>query len=101
MLRQMVAAANLIAPDQIGVFRLQLCRGHDALAQNLGARAGCRALQKRQSALADRQSTPIHDELAAICELGLPVKLVGLGETIGDLVPFDPAEFVAALVSLD
>ena len=31
-------------------------------------------------------------------QLGLPVKLVGLGETIGDLVPFDPAEFVAALV---
>jgi fused signal recognition particle receptor len=34
-------------------------------------------------------------------ELGLPVKLVGLGESIGDLVPFDPAEFVEALVSLD
>ena len=34
-------------------------------------------------------------------ELGLPVKLVGLGETIGDLVPFDPREFVEALVSLD
>lgn len=30
-------------------------------------------------------------------ELGIPVKLVGLGETIGDLVPFDPAEFVNAL----
>ena len=30
-------------------------------------------------------------------ELGLPVKLVGLGETIGDLVPFDPAEFIGAL----
>ena len=30
-------------------------------------------------------------------ELGLPVKLVGLGETIGDLVPFDPAQFVEAL----
>ena len=30
-------------------------------------------------------------------ELGLPVKLVGLGETIGDLVPFDPDEFVDAL----
>ena len=27
-------------------------------------------------ALADRQSTPIHDELAAICELGLPVKVM-------------------------
>jgi fused signal recognition particle receptor len=34
-------------------------------------------------------------------ELGLPVKLVGLGETIGDLVPFEPNEFVEALVSLD
>jgi fused signal recognition particle receptor len=30
-------------------------------------------------------------------ELGIPVKLVGIGETIGDLVPFDPEEFVAAL----
>lgn len=30
-------------------------------------------------------------------QLGIPVKLVGLGETIGDLVPFDPEEFVAAL----
>ena len=26
--------------------------------------------------LADRNSTPIHDELAAICELGLPVKVI-------------------------
>ena len=30
-------------------------------------------------------------------ELGIPVKLVGLGETIGDLVAFDPDEFIAAL----
>lgn len=30
-------------------------------------------------------------------EMGLPVKLVGLGEQVGDLVPFDPNEFVAAL----
>lgn len=30
-------------------------------------------------------------------ELGIPVKLVGLGETIGDLVPFDPTQFVDAL----
>ena len=30
-------------------------------------------------------------------ELGIPVKLVGLGESIGDLVPFDPDEFVDAL----
>jgi fused signal recognition particle receptor len=32
-------------------------------------------------------------------ELGIPVKLVGIGETIDDLIPFDPAEFVAALVN--
>jgi fused signal recognition particle receptor len=30
-------------------------------------------------------------------ELGIPVKLVGIGESIGDLVPFDPTEFVDAL----
>ena len=33
-------------------------------------------------------------------ELGLPIKLVGVGETIDDLVPFDPAEFVDALVQI-
>jgi fused signal recognition particle receptor len=30
-------------------------------------------------------------------ELGIPVKLVGIGESIADLVPFDPDEFVDAL----
>ncbi len=30
-------------------------------------------------------------------ELGIPVKLVGTGETIGDLIPFVPSEFIAAL----
>jgi fused signal recognition particle receptor len=30
-------------------------------------------------------------------ELGLPVKLVGLGEGVGDLIDFDPAAFVDAL----
>jgi fused signal recognition particle receptor len=32
-------------------------------------------------------------------ELGIPVKLVGIGETIEDLIPFDPTEFVSALVN--
>ncbi|MGA1746422.1 MAG: signal recognition particle-docking protein FtsY [Ilumatobacteraceae bacterium] len=31
-------------------------------------------------------------------ELGIPVKYVGIGETIDDLVPFDATEFVDALV---
>jgi fused signal recognition particle receptor len=30
-------------------------------------------------------------------DLGIPVKLVGLGESLGDLVAFDPDEFVDAL----
>ena len=30
-------------------------------------------------------------------EMGLPVKLVGLGEQVGDLIAFDPEEFVSAL----
>ena len=30
-------------------------------------------------------------------EMGIPIKLVGLGETIGDLVPFNPDEYVSAL----
>jgi fused signal recognition particle receptor len=30
-------------------------------------------------------------------ELGIPVKLVGIGETIGDLIAFDPDDFVDAL----
>ncbi len=34
-------------------------------------------------------------------ELGLPIKLVGLGESIGDLVAFDPDEFIDALVRED
>ena len=32
-------------------------------------------------------------------ELGLPVKLIGVGETLADLRPFDPDDFARALVS--
>ena len=31
--------------------------------------------------------------------LGLPVKLIGIGETVDDLRPFDPGDFARALVS--
>jgi fused signal recognition particle receptor len=37
--------------------------------------------------------------LAIQHELHIPVKLVGLGESAGDLVEFDPDEFVEALLS--
>jgi fused signal recognition particle receptor len=32
-------------------------------------------------------------------ELGLPVRFVGVGEKVGDLLPFDPKEFVESLFS--
>ena len=35
--------------------------------------------------------------LAIACEMGLPIKLVGLGEKAEDLIEFDPDEFVDAL----
>jgi fused signal recognition particle receptor len=35
--------------------------------------------------------------LSIRAELGLPIKLAGIGEGIADLVAFDPAEFVGAL----
>lgn len=36
--------------------------------------------------------------LAIVSELGLPVKLIGIGEGIEDLRPFDPGDFARALV---
>jgi fused signal recognition particle receptor len=34
---------------------------------------------------------------AIASELGLPIKFIGTGEKVGDIAPFDPAEFVDAL----
>jgi fused signal recognition particle receptor len=39
--------------------------------------------------------------LPVAVELGLPVKLVGVGETLEDLQPFDPGDFARALVGAD
>jgi fused signal recognition particle receptor len=37
--------------------------------------------------------------VAIAYELGLPVKLIGVGETLEDLRPFDPADFARALLA--
>ena len=37
--------------------------------------------------------------IAIAHELGLPVKLIGVGERLEDLRPFDPDDFARALVS--
>jgi len=39
--------------------------------------------------------------VAVTHELGLPVKLVGVGESLDDLQPFDPQDFARALVGRD
>jgi fused signal recognition particle receptor len=49
-------------------------------------------------ALAKLDSTAKGGAVIAIeAELGVPVKLAGVGEGIGDLVPFDPTAFVRAI----
>ena len=37
--------------------------------------------------------------LAIAAELGIPVKLIGVGETLEDLRPFDPDDFARALLA--
>jgi fused signal recognition particle receptor len=34
-------------------------------------------------------------------DLGVPIKFIGTGEKVGDLTPFDPQSFVAALFAQD
>jgi fused signal recognition particle receptor len=37
--------------------------------------------------------------LAIASDLGIPVKLIGVGETLEDLRPFDPGEYAKALLA--
>ncbi|MGH2451399.1 MAG: signal recognition particle-docking protein FtsY, partial [Candidatus Limnocylindria bacterium] len=39
--------------------------------------------------------------VAVTHELGLPVKLIGVGESLDDLQPFDPHDFARALIAQD
>jgi fused signal recognition particle receptor len=39
--------------------------------------------------------------IAIARELGIPVKLIGIGERLEDLRPFDPVDFARALVGVD
>jgi fused signal recognition particle receptor len=39
--------------------------------------------------------------LAIAHELRVPVKLVGIGESLDDLQPFDPEDFARALVGIE
>jgi len=53
--------------------------------------------EKLQSALGDLRGRGVLDEEAISRELGLPVRYVGVGEKLGDLLPFDARDFVDSL----
>jgi fused signal recognition particle receptor len=36
--------------------------------------------------------------VAVVRDLGVPIRYVGVGETVEDLLPFDPESFAASLV---
>ena len=48
--------------------------------------------------LATQNPKKLKEMSAILGELGVPVKFVGLGESIDDLKPFDAEEYVKALI---
>ncbi len=83
------------APDEV-LLVLDATTGQNGIAQ---ARAFTETAKVTGIALTKLDGTAKGGiVLACQQELGLPVKLVGLGEGIGDLAPFDPEAFVDALI---
>jgi fused signal recognition particle receptor len=82
-------------PDEV-LLVLDATTGQNGIAQ---ARAFTDAAQVTGIALTKLDGTA-KGGIVIACqqELGLPVKLVGLGEGPGDLAPFDPQAFVDALI---
>ena len=39
-----------------------------------------------------------YDGVAVVRDLGVPIRYVGVGETLEDLLPFDAGDFAASLV---
>ncbi|MDQ7819841.1 MAG: signal recognition particle-docking protein FtsY [Armatimonadota bacterium] len=75
---------------------LDATTGQNALAQ---ARAFHEAVRLTGVVLAKVDVSPrAGAALAVASELGLPIKLVGVGEGLADLGPFDPAAYVDALL---
>jgi len=58
VLRQVMAATNLIATNKVGVVGLQIIGGNGALPDDFAARTGCIAFQNVQRALGKRCCCP-------------------------------------------
>lgn len=76
---------------------LDATTGQNGIAQ---ARAFTEAVEVTGVVLAKMDGTAKGGIVLAVREeLGVPVKLVGTGEALGDLAPFDPREFARRLVA--
>ena len=83
------------APDEV-LLVLDATTGQNGIAQ---ARAFTEAVEVTGIVLTKLDGTAKGGIVIAVQqELGIPVKLVGVGEGVEDLEPFDPAAFVEALV---
>ena len=71
-------------------------------ARTAFARQSCLPRPSRSTASSSRSSTArprAGSSLAIASELGIPVKLIGVGESLEDLRPFDARDFARALLS--
>ncbi len=92
--KRVIAKAVPGAPHEV-LLVLDSTNGQNAIAQ---ARQFHEALQVTGLALTKLDGTAKGGVIIGICdELKLPVRWVGVGETVADLKAFSPAEFVEAL----
>jgi len=92
--KRVIAKAAPGAPHEV-LLVLDSTSGQNAIAQ---ARQFHEALQVTGLALTKLDGTAKGGVVIGITdELGLPVRWVGVGESVGDLKPFSPDEFVQAL----
>jgi fused signal recognition particle receptor len=92
--KRVIAKAVPGAPHEV-LLVLDATSGQNAIAQ---ARQFHEALQVTGLALTKLDGTAKGGVIIGICdELKLPVRWVGVGETVADLKAFSPAEFVEAL----
>jgi fused signal recognition particle receptor len=92
--KRVIAKAAQGAPHEV-LLVLDATNGQNAIAQ---ARQFHEALGVTGIALTKLDGTAKGGVVIGICdELAIPVRYVGVGETVADLRPFSPSEFVQAL----
>lgn len=97
-LRRVMNKAHPGAPHEV-MLVLDATTGQNAIAQ---AKQFKEAVEVSSLALTKLDGTAKGGVVVAICDdLGIPVRLVGIGEKVDDLRDFEPSEFVDALFAAD